>query len=55
MECAGRLVLGEQAQEKEKVKSVKGPTGGGSEVQRLREENQRLKRTLADRFEVQFE
>ena len=51
MESANRM-LGETN------KTPNTPTkksGGSNELQKLREENQRLKRTLADRFENTFE
>jgi hypothetical protein len=56
MECAGRLLDEAQVTVAEAAPTkTKKSSGGSSELQKLREENNRLKRTLADRFEENFE
>ena len=51
MEAAQRMLGEEPVASKTPTKK----SGGSSELQKLREENSRLKRTLADRFEGTFE
>ena len=53
MESANRM-LGETNVDKTPNTPTK-KSGGSNELQKLLEENQRLKRTLADRFENTFE
>ena len=56
MDSAMRCLGGEEVKVPGKNTTSKSTAGStGNELQRLRDENQRLKRTLQDRFEMAFE
>jgi hypothetical protein len=54
MESAQRMLAGDELPVAKAVNTPTKKSGGSGELQKLREENQRLKRTLADRFEETY-